>query len=237
MALAIYGQPLTQENITIIKGIISVGKSLHAPFRAIEAAIYAATGESDMTYETNNHGTFQTTGNPSAYDDGNDWMGQARGFYTNGTSFAYPGGIHGALLGWDAWQIANSTEDNLVWSQSRGDSYARSGFTTGMLTREATDIVEHFYAESGGDVALQGAPDPKTGQPRPPSVNNTHAPPNVALGLWQNATPSVADLNPGPVIRDAFYAMLLHGSRALDNSQDMYDHVEGITYCDTNGPN
>jgi hypothetical protein len=122
--LTVKGSPATRTQRHIASAVLSVAHKLNAPYNAMVAMIYAAMGESDLGMSTGGGGVFQTTGVPSAYSGGTDYLGQAHGFLTGGTSFGSPGAIKAANRGDAVWQVANETEVNAVWLKNRGDSYA-----------------------------------------------------------------------------------------------------------------
>lgn len=145
VGLTSYGSPLTQENIAIIQDLLSQARVHGLSTLEATALIYSANGESEFQYEIDNGGPLQTTCDLSAYNGGRDVKGQADGWITGGTCFGHGSGPENVRLYGSAWQAANATEDNAVWSQSGGDSYARSGMTTDGLTSEAENIVAYYY--------------------------------------------------------------------------------------------
>lgn len=125
--LTVKGAPATASQKKIASAILGVAHKLNAPYNAMIAMLYAAMGESALGASTGSQGgVFQTTGVPSAYSGGTDYLAQAHGFLTGGTSFGSPGAIAAANRGDPVWQIANETEVNAVWLKSRGDSYGPS---------------------------------------------------------------------------------------------------------------
>lgn len=138
-----YGIPLTHTQYVIVEEVFNIGLSLKAPRICLEAAYYAMCGESDIQVLTGNGGVFQTTCDMTSYNDGSDYQGQAHSFFVGGTCFAR-GAISYSQQYGTAWQIANATEENAVWGNSRGDSYQRSGFTTGQLEAAASNAVSYI---------------------------------------------------------------------------------------------
>lgn len=150
-----YGVTLNSEQIAIVRDVFNIGLTLGMSRLVLEAAYYAMMGESNIHILAGIGGVFQTTCNLSAYNDGTDYKAQAHSFFRGGECFAR-GAASYATVYRTAWQIANAVEENLVWSQSRGDSYARSGFSTAQLTSEAEYAVSYFLPGLGTTVAPPG---------------------------------------------------------------------------------
>ena len=160
-----YGIPLTHEQILLCDNVFNIGLDYtHDPI-VLGAAYYAMMGESDISFPSNGAGPFQTTCSAGSYDNGQDYQGQARSFFNSGECFAR--GAVSYREEYDTeWQIANATEENKVWSESRGDSYARDGYTTAMLTAEAKYAVSYFLP--GLSSASPSVPPASSGQPSAP---------------------------------------------------------------------
>lgn len=152
-----YGIPYDQARIAIVRDVLNIGQSYHASRVVLEAAVYAMMGESDIAVLTGNGGAFQTTCDMSAYSDGSDYKAQAVSFYNGGTCFAR-GAISYSHEYNTAWQIANATEENAIWARSRGDSYARGGYSTAQLSAEASYAVSYFLPGLGSSPATPSAP-------------------------------------------------------------------------------
>ena len=121
------GKVLTNAQAEACNVILQVGNQLKAPHNALVAAIYAGMGESSLNANTGPstggaEGVFQTqTGH---YAGGTDTAAQAHDFFLGLGDFGKPGAIAAANRGDPPWQIANETEVNAVWLNSKGDSYA-----------------------------------------------------------------------------------------------------------------
>lgn len=161
-----YGKTYSQGQIAVVRDVMNVGLGYKAPRVVLEAAVYALMGESDIS-DAPGGGYFQTSCDTSAYNGGSDYVAQAHSFFNGGTCFAR-GALSYASEYDTAWQIANATEENAIWASSRGDSYARDGYTTAQLTAEAAYAVSYFLPGLG-----------TTGVPAPPAAN----PPQSPAGL------------------------------------------------------
>jgi hypothetical protein len=187
--------------------------------------IYAAYGESTVHIGAPGGGLLQTSCNASAYSHALDWVGQIRGAYTGGECFALGGYIGAARYFRTAWQIANSVENNYVWSVRRGDSYARGGYTTAMLTAEVTNTYDYLNSTPAATTqATLTQPGPA---PRPPHTGVTVG--GITL-------PPISQRNWGPILRQIAAAYSLHGTRATGNSEWTRDLVLATDYVDEHGP-
>ena len=160
--LVSYGQPLSSGNIAIIKVLMQRAHDAKAPTIVQQAILYAAAGESNFSPEAGNGGPLQTTCNYSAYSNGTDWAAQADAWLLGGECFTR-GGISYSHEYDTIWQIANATEENAVWGKSRGDSYARGGFSTQQLEQEAAAIQAYYRVGAAGATSGGGGYKPPTG--------------------------------------------------------------------------
>jgi hypothetical protein len=209
-----YGQTLTSEQIQICDDVFNVGIAKGVSRLVLEAAYYAMMGESTISLEIGNGGVFQTTCDMSAYDNGADYKSQAASFYSGGTCFAR-GAVSYSSEYNTAWQVANATEENKVWSQSRGDSYARGGYTTATLTAEAAYAVSYFLPGLGGTSVVQGTPAP------------TEAPPSTST--IQGLQSLVHELDWSGDFENLWDALAAGCKTVDDTAQTLYTHISGIT--------
>ena len=172
-----YGRTLTSEQIQICDNVFNIGLGYTHDPTILGAAYYAMMGESNISFPSNLGGPFQTTCSAGSYDDGRDYEAQAHSFFGGGECFAR-GAVSYASEYDTEWQIANATEENAVWSESRGDSYARDGYTTAMLTVEARYAVAYFLPGLGSSSPPAGSSTPVSvlpSNPTPPGTNTAPA--------------------------------------------------------------
>lgn len=221
----VYGSRATAEQVNIMIAIVNEGQRLKAPDISILAALYAAYGENTVSVNPYGGGLFQAScDNGVHYNYGSDWRSMLYAAYTGGTCFSY-GGFIGAARYWHTiWQIANAVEENLVWSQTRGDSYARS-FGTANLEAEVQNAFAYVNGAPADIIALART-EPAT-EPRPRFTGFTVS--GVTL-------PPVTNRNWGPILRQIAERFSLHGVRATLNTEWARDIVEGTHYVDETGP-
>lgn len=189
-----YGVTLDHNQIIIVGNVLNIGLGYtHDPI-VLGAAYYAMMGESDINFPANLGGPFQTTCSVGSYNNGQDYEAQAHSFFNGGLCFTR--GAVSYRREYDTeWQIANATEENAVWSQSRGDSYARDGYSTAALTAEAKYAVAYFLPGlgQGGSTTPITTPTPVLSpNPTPPGTDlapvawgNTHNSGAVDNGYYQ----------------------------------------------------
>jgi hypothetical protein len=148
------GQPLTSTQHQVVNTILQVGDSLNAPTNALIACVYAAMGETNLSFDN----TFQYTGvaaKPTA--------DEAKEFFMGTGPFGNGGAIHLANTGHPPSQIANACEVNAVYIASggssqnpngKGDSYAAQSDPP--KVNEAAAIVQAGGGgSSGGSLAIE----------------------------------------------------------------------------------
>ena len=153
------GSKLSKAQIRVINLALGAAEQAGASKIVTEALIYAGMGETLLGDYPGTYGGGPSVGVwqgfPSDYGDGRDIAKQALAFLQGGPSFKGSGGaIHVAQINphYQVWQIANDTERNKLWNDSKQDSYAHQfsgGTSTGQA--EATAIVE-----AGGVNGLSG---------------------------------------------------------------------------------
>ncbi|HEY1437371.1 MAG TPA: hypothetical protein VGG82_07700 [Casimicrobiaceae bacterium] len=152
------GQGLSSSQQAVVNTILQVGDSLHAPTNALIAAIYAAMGETNLSFNN----TFQYTGVAAK-----STAEEAHEFFMGTGPFGNGGAIHLANAGHPPAQIANACEVNAVYIQSGGssanpnapgDSYARQSDPP--KVNEAAAIVQ-----AGGGGSAGGSLTIETTQP------------------------------------------------------------------------
>ena len=153
------GSRLSADQIRVINLALGAAEQAGASKIVTEALIYAGMGETLLGESPGTYGGGPSVGVwqgfPSDWGDGRDIAKQALAFLQGGPSFKGSGGaikVAQANPGYAVWQIANDTERNSIWNNSKQDSYAHQfsgGTTTGEA--EATAIVE-----AGGVNGLSG---------------------------------------------------------------------------------